>query len=342
MTTLKNPSLLNPNHLEVYSGTDTIRIRWSGVFVGTLAAITSYLALTVLGFAVGISNVPNADSIGSVAIPTAIWTVLSLGAAAFVGGTTAARAVGLHGHSRGRFNGLITGMVLLAVLTMGASSLLSSGIRAVTGVTSSVVSTATTALGNAAGAVHTASSNAGGAEGLLNNLGLGNAYQAISSGLNEKELTQLINDAEPALNQTQVSAAVDTVGNVVRYAGRNITQNLGNLSDLGAVVTQQVEGVTSALSGPEFVARLKSRGLSQTQATQVAAVVNTRVKELQTQGQQAAEALAKATKDAAQVAADTASSLAWIWLLAAGIILGMATLGGGRDNTSEAVPTRRV
>ena len=337
--------------LEVFSPVTPTRVRWSGVFAGTLAATVTYLALMVLGFAIGIAGVPNADSVGSVAIPTAIWTVVALAASAFLGGTTAARAVGLHGHSRGRFNGLITGMVLLTLLTLGTSSLLSSGIRAVLGLAGGVVSTATNAVSSAAGAVSNATNNSGGVQGVLNNLGLGDIYQSISSGLNEEELTQLISDAEPSLSEAQVSAAAGTVGNVVRLAGRNITQNLDNLSDIGGVVNRQVESVTQALSGPEFVARLQSRGLSQAQATEVARVVNARVEELRTQGQQAADAIAKTTKDATQTAANTASSVAWIWLLAAGVTLGMATLGGGRgkddsdkvvlETTPEAT-TRRV
>ena len=337
--------------LEVFSPVTPTRVRWSGVFAGTLAATVTYLALMVLGFAIGIAGVPNADSVGSVAIPTAIWTVVALAASAFLGGTTAARAVGLHGHSRGRFNGLITGMVLLTLLTLGTSSLLSSGIRAVLGLAGGVVSTATNAVSSAAGAVGNATNNSGGVQGVLNNLGLGDIYQSISSGLNEEELTQLISDAEPSLSEAQVSAAAGTVGNVVRLAGRNITQNLDNLSDIGGVVNRQVESVTQALSGPEFVARLQSRGLSQAQATEVARVVNARVEELRTQGQQAADAIAKTTKDATQTAANTASSVAWIWLLAAGVTLGMATLGGGRGKddsdkvvleTTPETTTRRV
>ena len=158
------------------------------------------------------------------------------------------------------------------------------------------MSTATNAVSSAAGAVSNATNNSGGVQGVLNNLGLGDIYQSISSGLNEEELTQLISDAEPSLSEAQVSAAAGTVGNVVRLAGRNITQNLDNLSDIGGVVNRQVESVTQALSGPEFVARLQSRGLSQAQATEVARVVNARVEELRTQGQQAADAIAKTTK----------------------------------------------
>ncbi len=331
----------NANKLEVFSAVTPSRVRWSGVFAGTLAATVTYLALMILGFAIGIANVPNADSVGSVAIPTAIWTVLALAGSAYLGGTTAARAVGLHGHSRGRFNGLITGMVLLALLTFGTSSLLSSGIRSVLGLAGGVVSTASNALGSVAGAVGNAAGNAanapGGVKGLLDNLGLGNAYQSITSGLNENELSQLISDAEPALTPVQVKAAADTVGNVVRQAGRNITGNLSNLSDIGGIVTKQVEGVTQALSGPEFVARLQSRGLSQAQAQEVAKVVTTRVNDLKTQGQQAADAIAKTTKDATQAAANTASSIAWIWLLASGVTLGMATLGGGRGKDDNDV-----
>ena len=348
--------LENSNKLEVFSAVTPSRVRWSGIFVGTLAATVTYLSLMLLGFAIGIANVPNADSVGSVAIPTAIWTVVALAASAFLGGTTAARAVGLHGHSRGRFNGLITGMVLLSLLTLGTSSLLSGAVRSVLGLAGGVVSTASSAIGGAAGAVSNVAGNAansaGGIQGLLDNLGLGNAYQAVTSGLNENELAQLISDAEPALTPVQVKAAADTVGNVVRNAGRNITKDLGNLSDIGGIVTRQVDGVTSALSGPEFVARLQSRGLSQAQAQEVTKVVSARVAELKAQGQQAADAIAKTTKDATQTAANTASSVAWIWLLAAGVTLGMATLGGGRgkeenesvvvDPTGDAFNTRRA
>ncbi len=317
------------NPLAVYAGVTPTRIRWSGIFAGTLAATVSYLALMVLGFAIGIAHAPNSGSLGNIAVPTAIWTIVSLLASAYLGGLTAARAVGLHGHSRGRFNGLITGMIFLALLTFGTSGLISSGLSAVTGLMGGVASGASSALGSAAGAVGSATNSAGGVQGLLNNLGLGDAYQAITSGLNEKELSQLISDAEPTLSTTQVTAAADTVGNVVRLASRNVTKDLGNLSDIGGLVGKQVQYVTGALSGPEFVARLQSRGLSQAQAQEVAKVVTTRVNELKTQGQQATDAIAKTTKDATQTAADTASRVAWLALLASGLVLLASTLGGG-------------
>jgi hypothetical protein len=298
-------------------------------------------ALVVLGLAIGLVSVTNLNDLGGLAVTAAIWLAISWGVAAFIGGLTAARSAGYLTVAQGRFNGLLTGMVTLLVSTLFTASLLATAVDRVTGAARDVAGAAANAVGGAAAATSGAVAQNGGLAGTLQSLGLGDAYQAVTSGLSDTELNQIIADASPELNQTQVTAATGVIRSVVNNASRDLGTALQNPSQLPNFVTTRVDAISKALSGPQFVARLQQRGLSQTQAQQVAKVIQQRVTDLRTQGEQAAKA---ASDQAAQLARDTASTVgkaAWIWLLLAALVMGLSSLGGGvgRDVTPNAPET---
>ncbi len=323
-------------------GTIMPRISWTGVLAGTVAGLVTQAALVVLGLAIGLVSVSSLENLGGVAITAGIWLALSWAVAAFVGGLTAARAAGYLTPRQGRFNGLLTGMVTLLVSTLFTASLLASAVDRVTGTARDVAGAAVSAVGGAASATGGAVAQNGGLAGTLQSLGLGDAYQAITSGLSDNELNQIIADASPELNQTQVAAATGVIRGIVSNASRDLGTALQNPSALPDFVSNRADAVAKALSGDQFVSRLQRRGLSQAQAQQVAKVIAQRVTDLRAQGEQAAKA---ASDQAAQIARDTASAAgkaAWIWLLLAGLVMGLSSFGGsfGKDvdpNLTETV-----
>ncbi len=335
MLTRENTSMINRD------GTIMPRISWAGVIAGTVASLVTQAALVVLGLAIGLVSVTNLSDLGGLAITAAIWLAISWGVAAFIGGLTAARSAGYLTVAQGRFNGLLTGMVTLLVSTLFTASLLASAVDRVTGTARDVAGAAVGAVGGAAVATGSAVAQNGGLEGTLQSLGLGDAYQAVTSGLSDNELNQIIADASPELNQTQVAAATGVVRSIINNASRDLGTALQNPSQLPNFVSGRVDAVAKALSGTEFVSRLQRRGLSQAQAQQVEKVIAQRVTDLRTQGEQAAKA---ASDQAAQIARDTASTAgkaAWIWLLLAALVMGLSSLGGGvgRDVTPNAPET---
>ena len=316
------------------------RISWTGVLTGLVAGLVIQAAMVVLGLAIGLVSVNSLQNLGGLAITAGIWLAISWGVAAFVAGLTAARAAGYLTPAQGRFNGLVTGMLLLLVSTLFTASLLASAVDRVTGTAKDVVSATAGAVGGAANAAGGAVAQNGGLSGTLQSLGLGDAYQAVTSGLNDTELNQIIADASPELNQTQVTAATGVIRGIVTNASRDLGTALQNPSDLPKFVSSRVDAVTKALSGPDFVSRLQKRGLSQAQAQQVSTAINKRVTELRTQGEQAAKAASDQAAQLARSAADTAGKAAWAWLLFAGLVLGLSTFGGGRGN--DVIPGETV
>ncbi|MER3553366.1 MAG: hypothetical protein C4331_03185 [Meiothermus sp.] len=304
------------------------RIHWGGIFAGVLAGVVTYVALLVLGLAVGLLSAGTAGvDLGSLAIGGLIYIVIITAFSAYLAGVTTARAAGFLTPAQGRFNGLLTGMLMLILSTLVVSNVLSRGINTATNVAGSVLNAGAQAVGAAA-------NSPGGLQGTANSVGLGQQYQALVSGFDRNELVDVIAQAVPELNQQQVGAAADVVSSVINNAARNISNNLGNLSNLGAVVGRQLDNVSQALQGPDFVSRLQRRGLSQAQAQEVAQVIQQRFSEARTQTQQTID-------EVSRTAARAASTAAWIWLLTAGLILGLAAFGGGRGGEVETVETVR-
>jgi hypothetical protein len=301
------------------------RLSWTGILAGVIVGIVTYAALLILGVAVGFIGLENA-SLSAIATGSVIWLGISLAFSSFLAGLTAARAAGNLTPARGRFNGLVVGMILMLLMSIFTLNLVSRGVSSLVGLAGSVANTTASAVGSATG---TATDTNGGLGGVLESLGIQNEYQALVNGFNEEELTQLIAQASPELNETQVSAAANVVTDELQSAGRNIGANLADVSNLGEVVTRQADAVETALTGETFVQNLTARGLSEPQAQEVANVINQRVTETRQQIQQTALAVEERAAELAQAAARTAARAAWVWLLMAGVTLLFTTLGGG-------------
>ncbi len=316
------------------------RLHWGSILAGTLTGLVTYLALAALGAAIGLgaaANLTDIRGLGGIGITGVIWLVISLGVASFLGGLVAARATTDLNMARGRFNGVITGIAMSAILTLltysGLSSLATNAANTAGNVigAATAVGTATT-VGTA-----NATSNAGGLEGLANQLGLGDELQALQNGLSRTEIAQIIGDASPELNTTQVDAAAATIEGIVRNASRNLGSALSDPSNLGGIVTKQADAITQALQGEQFSSRLQRRGLSKAQADEVVTVVGNRVTELRQQATQTAEAVQAQAAETAKAASATASRAIWIWLLSIGLTLAATTFGGGFGATDRRV-----
>lgn len=301
------------------------RLNWSGIIAGVITGIVTYAALLILGVAVGFIGIEDA-SLSSIATGSVIWLGISLIFSSFLAGLTAARAAGNLTPARGRFNGLVVGMILLILMSVFTINLVSRAVNGLINLTGTVVGTAANAVGSAAG---TAANPNSGLNNALESLGIQNEYQALVSGFNEQELTRLIAQASPELNQQQVSAAVGVITDELQAAGRNIGANLTDVTNIGQIVTRQADAVETSLTGDQFVQNLTAQGLTPQQAQEVSNVISQRVTETRQQIQQTAAAVEQRASELAQTAARTAARASWIWLLMAGITLLFATLGGG-------------
>ncbi len=85
-------------------------ISWGSILAGVVVGLATYMLLTLLGIAAGLSAVDpqSADPAGSVPVATGIWTGISLLISAFVGGYVAARMSGLARMGDGLFHGFVS------------------------------------------------------------------------------------------------------------------------------------------------------------------------------------------------------------------------------------------
>ncbi|MBZ9750661.1 hypothetical protein K7W42_07275 [Deinococcus sp. HMF7604] len=284
-------------------GTILTRINWTGVIAGLAVGVVTQLSLSALGVAFGAAY---ANSAGNLAMGTIIWMAISLVISSWLAGLTAARAAGYLTPAQGRFNGLITGALLAILTTLFLSNALTAGFRAA----SNIVGSAATAVGNA------------GSAAANNNLGQTDQVQSVLNGLDEQEIGQIIGDSAPELSQEQATAATRVVSGIVQRASRDLGTNLNDISNLGDFVKNRLDNISSALQGQDFVNRLQRQGLSQPEAQATATAISKRATEVRQQAEQTAAATER-------IARKTANTAAWGFLLALGVILGFATLGGG-------------
>jgi hypothetical protein len=95
------------------------RIRWGPVIGGLLTALTTFVALSILGAAIGATtlaaNGANNANEGHYDVAAGIWTALSALIAFFLGGYVAAKTTAVGGEGNGWINGM---MVFLAALPL--------------------------------------------------------------------------------------------------------------------------------------------------------------------------------------------------------------------------------
>lgn len=279
------------------------RINWTGVLAGVAVGVVTQLALSALGVAVGAAN---ADSARGLATGTVIWLGVSLLLSALLAGLTAARASGYLTPAQGRFNGLITGTLLALLTTLVLSNALTAGFRTASNILGSAANAASQA-GNAA-------TNSGATQS--------DPVQNVLNGLDEQEIGQIIGESAPELSEEQSTAATRVVSGIVQRASRDLGRNLNDVSSLDDFVKNRLDNITSALSGEDFVNRLQRQGLSAAEAQTTADAISKRATEVRKQAEEAAAATER-------IARKTASTAAWGFLLALGLILGASTLGGG-------------
>jgi hypothetical protein len=100
------------------------RVQWGPIIAGVLAAIVTFLLLTILGFALGASVLDPANTAGEIGTWAAVWGAISAIVSFFIGGWIAARTAAVDGAFAGVMNGLMVGAAgLLFIIWLTASGL---------------------------------------------------------------------------------------------------------------------------------------------------------------------------------------------------------------------------
>ncbi len=302
------------------------RLGWRGVLAGLVVGLVSALTIIALGLVI---TALTGLTLTGVGIAAAIWTGIAALVGAYLAGLTAVRAdapatrsddgIAAMTHDDATLTGLVTGSLLVLLLTMYAFN----GVSRIVGTASNLIGSAGSLVGSATGAAADAASN--------NQLpSIQNYFNNITPG----DVEALIADNTSELSQEQVAATSNVVTGIVRRASNDLgTVDINNIGDFAQA---RVDSIKKALSGPQFVTRLERQGLTNAQATEVQTQINQSVDRIQTQADQA-------LKNAEAAARGAASTAGWGWLLMAGLTL-LAAILGARSAATKAVtnvPARR-
>jgi hypothetical protein len=189
-------------------------IRWGAILAGVVSGSASYLLLTLLGLAVGLTAIDpqSTEPVGRVPLATGIWTGISMLVGAFIGGYVAGHMSGLSRSS----DGMLHGFVSWGATTLLYGVLATSALGAILGGTFSALSS------TVQGAAQTATQAPGAVEGLADKLmstitgggdiqaspeALGALKQAIASGNREQAIGIMVQDM--GVSQERATQVVD-------------------------------------------------------------------------------------------------------------------------------------
>lgn len=209
-------------------------IRWGAIFAGVVSGTATYLLLSLLGVAIGLTAIEPqaAEPVGSVPLATGIWTGISMLVGAFVGGYVAGHMSGLSRASDGMLHGFVSWgatTLLYTVLTVSAlGAVLGGTFRALSDgmqTTSQAVSGNASA-GNANVMDQLASAITGSGQGSVNTQSLSAVQQAMAAGDREGAVNILV--SQMGFAPDKAAALVDRTMPLMGPAGG---QNMRGAAD---------------------------------------------------------------------------------------------------------------
>ncbi len=289
------------------------RLSWRGVVAGLVVGLVVQLTLIAVGTVI---TALTGITLSGVGIAAAVWLAISVLVAAYSAGLVAVRAsapatldgapgIAAMTKDDATLTGLVTGSLLVLLGTLLGYNALSSATGTATNVLGGVLSGTSTLAGAATAGVSQAAQTPT-AQNIIGNFG-------------QQDVADLIAQASPDLNETQVTAAANVVGGIVRRAANDLG-DLSNVTQLSDFVTRRTDNIKKALTGDQLITRLERQGLNTAQATEVRTSLTEAVNSAEKQVADTAAATER-------IARTTANTAGWGWLLAAGLTLLLAVTG---------------
>lgn len=230
-------------------------IRWGAIIGGLVGGTATYLLLSLLGVAIGLTAVDpqSSEPVGAVPLATGIWTGISMLVGAFVGGYVAGHMSGL---SRS-MDGMLHGFVSWGATTLLYSVLTVSALGAILGGTFKILSDGMQGAAQVAGGA--AQTDAGGnvmdqlagaitgsGQGNVNTQTLSALKQAMAAGDRDGAIDIMVNQMG-----MQPDSAAQAVDRAMPLLGPNAGDNARNTAE-------KATGVAAAASWWLFIGLLLS------------------------------------------------------------------------------------
>lgn len=240
-------------------------IRWGAVIAGVVSGTSSYLLLTLLGLAVGLTAVDPtaAEPVGRVPLATGIWTGVSMLVGAFIGGYVSGHMSGLSRASDGMLHGFVswgaTTLLYGILATSAAGAILGGTFKALSSSVQGAAQVAEKSGANPQSALdQLAARITGSGGGQVNAQSLSALQQALSSGnrdqainimvqdmgFTQERATQLADNAGPMLSEQNVRETADKATNVL--AATSWWLFIGLLVSLALGITGGAAGTRAA------------------------------------------------------------------------------------------------
>jgi hypothetical protein len=308
---------LGAQHIEVESWIPT-RVKWSAIFAGWAVGLAVQMTLTLLGLAIGAwaIDVNDAEPTRGIPIGSAVWTGVSLLAAAFAGGYLTARLSGATRQSDGMYQGAVVWAVnwlVFAWLTTTALSFI------IGGVFNAVGSSIKTLAQGAGQAVSAAANRADTASGAVDTKAMRTQIEDLLASTGKPEL-------QPGTVRNDVSRVTDEArggkpsGQISEQAWTELQQKLSAL-DRDAAVNVMVN---------KF-------GVSETRAREITDQVGSGANQAAGKVQEAGAAAKEKAKSATNAALSTLAAAAWWLFIGAFLTLGVSAVAG-RLGVVPAIP----
>ena len=231
-------------------------IRWTAIFAGLAGGLASYMLLSLLGVAVGLTAVDpqSTDPVGTVPVATGIWTGISMLVGAFIGGYVSGRMSGLFR----RADGMLHGFVGWGASTLLFAALMTTALGAALGGTFRI-------LGQTIAAGTQATATAQPSQG-----GLADRLASIITGSSEANVTpESLASVRQHLAANDREAAVGVMVNEMGFSQERANQVVTQLQPMFGPqgeqnvrdATEQATNVLSAASWWLFAGLLLSLGL---------------------------------------------------------------------------------
>lgn len=230
-------------------------IRWTAIFAGLAGGLASYMLLSLLGVAVGLTAVDpqSTDPVGTVPVATGIWTGISMLVGAFIGGYVSGRMSGLFRRADGMLHGFVawgsTTLLFAVIMTTALGAALGGTFR-ILGQTLAVGAQASaTAAPNQNLAERLATIITGSAEATVTPESLSAVRQQLAANDRQAAVSVMVNDM--GFTQERANQIVDQLMPLFGPQGQQRVRD----------ATEQATNTLSAASWWLFAGLLLSLGL---------------------------------------------------------------------------------
>ena len=302
------------------------RVSWGAVFAGVAIAFVTMLALSLLGFAIGLGTIDPIDEqnpFAGLATGGAIWWALSMLAALFVGGWVAGRLAGIPR----RFEAGLHGAVTWAVVTILSVYFITSSVGRLIGGATAMVAKGASLLGQGAAAVTPE---------------MGSGSSGLQSSQTRSETLQTVkNEAEELLRQTgnpqlqpeNLKSEINEAGNTVQNTATDMLTHPGQakqeINEMIDKLFTQTENIANSVDREALVNVITARtGKSREDAR---AIVDRWAGSFEKLENKAVTIAQQAEQKARVVGETVASSMAKaaFWAFAGIALSGVAAVAGG-------------